>query len=65
MDAELTPDISQPGKISATDALWSLITQQTKSTRRALTERMLYDNIELAEKLLQKASIKHSQMTHY
>lgn len=58
MDAELTPEISQPGKISATDALWSLIAQQTKSTRRALTERLLYDNIELAEKLLQKASIK-------
>ena len=58
MESVITPDISQSGKISAVDALWSLIAGQTKSTRRALTERLLSDDIELAEQLLLKASIE-------
>lgn len=57
MESVITPDISQSGKVSAVDALWSLIAGQTKSTRRALTERLLSDDIELAEQLLLKASI--------
>lgn len=58
MESVITPDISQSGKVSAVDALWSLISGQTKSTRRALTERLLSDDIELAEQLLLKASIE-------
>ncbi len=58
MESVITPDISQSGKVSAVDALWSLIAGQTKSTRRALTERLLSDDIELAEQLLLKASIE-------
>ena len=49
MESVITPDISQSGKVSAVDALWSLIAGQTKSTRRALTERLLSDDIELAD----------------
>lgn len=44
--------------LSAADALWSLIVGQSKSTRRVLTERLVSDNLELAEQLLLKASIE-------
>lgn len=58
MEAVITPDVSRSGRVSAADALWSLIAGQTKSTRRALTERLLSDDIELAEQLVLKASIE-------
>ena len=58
MEAVIAPDVSKSGRVSAADALWSLIAGQTKSTRRALTERLLSDDIELAEQLVLKASIE-------
>ena len=58
MEAVVKPDVSRSGRVSAVDALWSLIAGQTKSTRRALTERLLSDDIELAEQLVLKASIE-------
>lgn len=58
MEAVITPNVSNSGRVSAADALWSLIAGQTKSTRRALTERLLSDDIELAEQLVLKASIE-------
>jgi hypothetical protein len=57
METVPTP-INKSGKVSVTDALWSLIEGQSKSTRRALTERLLAEDIELAEQLLLKASIE-------
>ena len=45
-------------RVSTTDALWSLISGQNKRTRRALAERLLSDDIELAEQLLLKTSIE-------
>lgn len=50
--------VSKSNRVSTTDALWSLIAGQNKRTRRALTERLLSDDIELAEQLLLKASIE-------
>ncbi len=44
--------------ISSTDALWAIIMTQPKHTRRALTEKLLNDDIELGERLLLKASIE-------
>ena len=58
MEAAVKPDVSRSDRVSAVDALWSLIAGQTKSTRRALTERLLSDDIELAEQLVLKASIE-------
>lgn len=58
MGPVITPNVSKSGRVSAADALWSLIAGQSKSTRRALTERLLSDDIELAEQLVLKASIK-------
>ena len=59
MESAVPPNIGNSGKVSAADALWSLIAGQPKSTRRALTERLLSDDIELAEQLVLKASIEH------
>lgn len=58
MEAVITPTVGKSGRVSAADALWSLIAGQSKSTRRALTERLLSDDIELAEQLVLKASIE-------
>ncbi len=58
METVPTPNINKSGKVSVTDALWLLIEGQSKSTRRALTERLLAEDIELAEQLLLKASIE-------
>ena len=44
--------------VSSIDALWALIMQQAKSTRRALTERLMAADMESAEQLLLKASIR-------
>ena len=55
METVPTPNINKSGKVSVTDAL---IEGQSKSTRRALTERLLAEDIELAEQLLLKASIE-------
>ena len=49
MESAVSPNIGNSGKVSAADALWSLIAGQPKSTRRALTERLLSEDIELAE----------------
>lgn len=58
METAISPNVNKSGQISATDALWSLIAGQSKSTRRALTERLLADDFELAEHLVLKASIE-------
>ena len=58
METVITPTVGKSGRVSAADALWSLIAGQNKSTRRALTERLLTDDIELSEQLLLKASIE-------
>ena len=58
MEVVITPDVRKTDRVSTADALWSLIAGQNKSTRRALTERLLSDDIELAEQLLLKASIE-------
>jgi hypothetical protein len=58
METAITPNIGRTDRVSAADALWSLIAGQSKSTRRALTERLLSDDIELAEQLVLKASIE-------
>ena len=69
METVPTPNINKSGKVSVTDALWSLIEGQSKSTRRALTERLLAEDIELAEQLLLKASIERrltvAMVAHY
>ena len=57
METVIAPTIGKSGRVSAADALWSLIAGQSKSTRRVLTERLLSDDIELAEQLLLKASL--------
>lgn len=44
--------------MSSTDALWTLIMNQSKATRRILTERLLSEDIETGERLLLKASIE-------
>lgn len=44
--------------MSSTDALWTLIMNQPKTTRRILTERLLSEDIETGERLLLKASIE-------
>ena len=58
MESTIASSIGKSGKVSTVDALWSLIAGQNKSTRRELTERLLTDDIELAEQLLLKASIE-------
>lgn len=58
MDTVTSSHVSKSNRVSTTDALWSLIAGQNKRTRRALTERLLSDDIELAEQLLLKASIE-------
>ena len=58
METVITPTVGKSGRVSAADALWSLIAGQSKSTRRALTERLLTDDIDLSEHLLLKASIE-------
>ena len=58
METVVTPNVGGLGKVSTADALWSLIAGQNKSTRRALTERLLSDDIEFAEQLLLKTSIE-------
>ena len=57
MEPTIASSIGKSGKVSTVDALWSLIAGQNKITRRELTERLLTDDIELAEQLLLKASI--------
>lgn len=47
-----------PQGVSSVDALWALIQQQSKNTRRTLTERLLSSDLELGEQLLLKASIE-------
>lgn len=44
--------------VSSIDALWALIMQQAKSTRRVLTERLMAADMESAEQLLLKASMR-------
>ena len=44
--------------MSSTDALWTLIMNQPKATRRILTERLLSEDLETGERLLLKASIE-------
>lgn len=56
MESTLSPNINT-GKVSAADALWSLIAGQSKSTRRSLAERFMSEDLELVEQLLLKASI--------
>ncbi len=58
METIVSPNHVGSGKVSVADALWSLIAGQTKSTRRALAEKLLSDDIELAEQLVLKASIE-------
>lgn len=58
MKSTIASTVGKSGKVSTVDALWSLIAGQNKSTRRELTERLLTDDIELAEQLLLKASIE-------
>ncbi|MBO7624138.1 MAG: hypothetical protein J6S82_02395 [Bacteroidales bacterium] len=58
MESLIAQNISKQKGISAADALWSLIAAQSKSTRRVLTEKLVSDDIELAEHLLLKASIE-------
>lgn len=58
METVIAPTIGKSGRVTAADALWSLIAGQSKSTRRVLTERLLSDDIELAEQLLLKASLE-------
>ena len=58
MESTIASTIGKSGKVSTVDALWSLIAGQNKSTRRELTERLLTDDIELAEQLILKASIE-------
>ena len=58
MESTIASTVGKSGKVSTVDALWSLIAGQNKSTRRELTERLLTDDIELAEQLLLKASIE-------
>lgn len=58
MESTIASTIGKSGKVSTVDALWSLIVGQNKSTRRELAERLLADDIELAEQLLLKASIE-------
>ena len=58
MESTIASTIGKSGKVSTVDALWSLIAEQNKSTRRELTERLMTDDIELAEQLLLKASIE-------
>ena len=58
MESTIASTIGKSGKVSTVDALWSLIAGQNKSTRRELTERLLTDDIALAEQLLLKASIE-------
>lgn len=57
MESVTIPNLDS-GRVSTVDALWSLIAGQTKSTRRALIERLLSDDIKLAEQLMLKASIE-------
>ena len=58
METVVPPNIGNSSKVSAADALWSLIAGQPKSTRRALTEKLLSGDIEPAEQLVLKASIE-------
>ena len=58
METVIAPTIGKSGRVTAADALWSLIAGQSKSTRRVLTERLLSDDIELAEQLLLKTSLE-------
>ena len=44
--------------MSSADALWTLIMNQSKATRRILTERLLSEDLETGERLLLKASIE-------
>ncbi|MBO4740300.1 MAG: hypothetical protein J5605_01510 [Bacteroidales bacterium] len=57
METVVSPNIDNSSRVSAADALWSLIAGQPKGIRRALTERLLSDDIELAEQLLLKTNI--------
>lgn len=57
METLSRPTIVAQG-ISSVDALWALIQQQSKNTRRTLVERLLSSDIEMGEQLLLKASIE-------
>lgn len=52
------PTTSQYTKVSSADALWALILRQPKSTRRTLAERLLKDDLKMAEELVLKVSIE-------
>lgn len=44
--------------VSSVDALWTLIMQQAKSTRKALVERLFREEVETAEQFLLKSSLQ-------
>lgn len=50
--------ITAQGGVSSADALWALILQQSKNTRRTLVERLLSSDLKMVEQLLLKASIE-------
>ena len=58
MMERLTSPITAPLVVSSADALWALIQKQSKSTRRAIAERLLISDWEMGEQLLLKASIE-------
>ena len=50
-------------EISAVDALWALIKQQTKSVKRTIAQRLIQDDVitaEAAERQRQEAMVKSS-----
>ena len=57
MEAVIPTTVRGASDLSSVDALWTLIMQQGKGTRRALTERMLTADVETAEQILLKSSI--------
>ena len=56
--AILTRSTTVPTGVSSADALWALIQKQSKTTRRALAERLILSDFEMSERLLLKASIE-------
>ena len=58
MESVTVSNNTSPRRLSAVDALWSLVGCQPKSTRRALAERLIIDDTELDEKLVLKASLQ-------
>ena len=50
--------VNSVASLSSVDALWALIMQQGKNTRRILTERLMAADVESAEQLLLRASVR-------